>query len=712
GMAVLLALSLGPAGQAAAAVAAPAAPGRVILIGTGGFTWSDVSPDATPYLWHLLGGGSSSTNSVRSVNPNTCPVDGWLSLSAGQRAAAPTADGAATRNLKEPCPPLPAVTVTGSHATVEGWAELEKAAASLRFEADPGLLGDQLAGAGIPAVAIGPGAALGLAQSSGEVAAYRPVDWATATLDSVHAALGDAKVALIDAGAVRDPGDLAAGEASPGTSVADQVRAVDDRIATVAAGLDDQDTLIVAGLSDAGMGSRLRPVVVTGPAYGPGQLSSPSTRIPDLMQSSDLTVTLLRLAGIDTTDLGLGGALLDTEHRPNDAAAVERRHLALTDVDNASHEIHPLVPIFFYGLILTQLAIYLFTWRVWRREGATLAQRTRAIRLVHIVGVLAASVPAATFLANLLPWWRVSHPLPAIVGAVALFVALIAGLAFLPPWGRHLMGPVAVVGGITMAVLAIDVMTGSRLQQSSLMGLQPVVGGRFYGMGNVTFSIFATASLMLAIAAAHQALRRWGRWAAAAVVAAIGLLTVVIDGNPAWGADGGGPPAYLPGLAYFLLALLGVGMTWRRGAIIALVTAGLFLLVGFLDSLRPAESQSHLGRFFDKLGTGGALDIVIRKAEQNWGILISSPLTVLVPFGLVFVIYVLLRPTSWGSRSLAGAFERVPTLRAGLVAWLIVMMIGFFINDSGVAIPAVGATVAIPLVVAIASRTLLEEADA
>ena len=101
-----------------------------------------------------------------------------------------------------------------------------------------------------------------------------------------------------------------------------------------------------------------------------------------------------------------------------------------------------------------------------------------------------------------------------------------------------------------------------------------------------------------------------------------------------------------------------------------------------------------------------------RKAEQNWGILISSPLTVLVPFGLVFVIYVLLRPTSWGSRSLAGAFERVPTLRAGLIAWLIVMTIGFFINDSGVAIPAVGATVAIPLVVVIASRTLLEEADA
>ena len=82
-----------------------------------------------------------------------------------------------------------------------------------------------------------------------------------------------------------------------------------------------------------------------------------------------------------------------------------------------------------------------------------------------------------------------------------------------------------------------------------------------------------------------------------------------------------------------------------------------------------------------------------------------------MPFGLFFVIYVLLRPTSWGSRALHRSFERVSPLRSGLIAWLVVMTIGFFINDSGVAIPAVGATVAIPLVVAISSRTLLEESQ-
>ena len=165
------------------------------------------------------------------------------------------------------------------------------------------------------------------------------------------------------------------------------------------------------------------------------------------------------------------------------------------------------------------------------------------------------------------------------------------------------------------------------------------------------------------------------------------------------------------GVAYFALALLGIAMTWKRAVLIGGITAGLFVLVGFLDSRRAPESQSHLGRFFDEIGSGQALNIVIRKAEQNFGILISSELSILVPFALVFVIYVLLRPTSWGSRALHRSFERVPTLRPGLIGWLIVMVIGFFINDSGVAIPAVGAAVAIPLVIAIATRTLLEEID-
>ena len=62
--------------------------GAVVLIGTGGISWSDVDEQATPNLWLLLRDGSSAALSVRSVYSNTCPIDGWLGVSAGSRAAA------------------------------------------------------------------------------------------------------------------------------------------------------------------------------------------------------------------------------------------------------------------------------------------------------------------------------------------------------------------------------------------------------------------------------------------------------------------------------------------------------------------------------------------------------------------------------------------------------------------------------------------------
>ena len=76
------------------------------------------------------------------------------------------------------------------------------------------------------------------------------------------------------------------------------------------------------------------------------------------------------------------------------------------------------------------------------------------------------------------------------------------------------------------------------------------------------------------------------------------------------------------------------------------------------------------------------------------------------------MIYVLARPTSWGSRAMQRSFDQAPTLRAGLVALLTTLGIGFLINDSGVAIPAVGATLAVPLIVSVTVAFLLDEARA
>ena len=145
--------------------------GSIVVIGTAGLSWSDVSAQATPVLWSLLRDGATATMTVHSVHPNTCPVDGWLSLSAGERAGDLNPSGAGSDPAKPACQALPSHMTSGK---VPHWDDYLAAAAATRFNASLGLLGDQIARHGGCLQAVGPGAALGAARANGIVDRYHP----------------------------------------------------------------------------------------------------------------------------------------------------------------------------------------------------------------------------------------------------------------------------------------------------------------------------------------------------------------------------------------------------------------------------------------------------------------------------------------------------------------------------------------------------------
>ena len=671
-----------------------------VLIGTGGITWTDVSKEATPNLWMLLRDGSSAAMSIRSVDTNTCPADGWLGLSAASSCRRPDA-AAPARSSSAPCDPIEEPT----GGMVPRWDEFLQAAEDRKFDSELGLLGKAAAASDVCIKPVGPGAAIAAAMPDGTVDRYSSYDEANLLVD-----MNTCPLTIVDVGSVRDPDDLAEGEQLPDSSRAAQVKAVDERIGHIITAAPGGADFIVASLSDAGMTERLRLAVARGPHYGPGELNSQSTRQPGLIQAQDLPVTLMSITGVKPPS-GLGGTTLTSDPAPdNSEKRAEDRLQNLVDYDLASHEVHSLVPPFFNTFAYGQLVIYLFVLLVWKGKIGGPDTRRRVLRIVRIIAVAAASVPASTFLANLLPWWRFSIPMLSIVAAVGLFVALIAYAALRGPWGRSALGPLAFVAAVTVAVLAGDILTGSRLQQSSLMGLQPVVAGRFYGMGNVTFALFATSSLLLATALSSYLVKHGRPRVAAGVRPGHRRGHGRHRRRSLLGRRRWRPAAYIPGVAYLILSILGLRMTWQRVALIGLGSVGLFFAVAFLDWLRAPDDRSHLGRFIQAIIDGNALDIVVRKGQQNLNILLgNAPLTLLVPAALLFVIYVLARPTSWGSRGLGKAAEKAPTLRAGLIAVVITLTIGFLINDSGTAIPAVGATVAVPLIVSVVVRNLEDD---
>ncbi|WP_432547708.1 hypothetical protein [Kineococcus sp. SYSU DK004] len=724
-----LAAAPGPDGTAAA--------GPVVLVGTGGLRWSDVSADATPVLAGLAGEGAVGTVAVRSVFTAACPGDGWLGLSAGRRAT--DFDGTSAEHVRAACAPLSdpvpdPVTADGpADATADGApapaqqpdAERYRAiAAAGTFGASPGLLGDALRGGGASTLALGPGAAIALAGRDGSVPAYagptgptadgwEPAELAERVREAVA---GGTDLLVVDAGAVRDPADLPAEEEPPAASRAEQVAAVEARVAAVrealtAAGADPAtgaSTLLVASLADAGRTAHLQYAGAVGaaPVGGDlydGLLESRSTRQTGIVQTTDLTPTLLALAlGGDHGTPGLVGAPVgSTEAGTSAAERVEK----VRDLDLAAQAVQPLVQPFYTGWVLSQVVLYAVATFALRRSWGGPRGRRRVLAWLRALAVVYGAVPASTFLANTLPWWRAegSHLL-AVTGACALHVALITALALLGPWRRSPLGPLGVVGAVTAGVLTVDVLTGSRLITSSLNGLQPVVAGRFYGLGNAQFALFATGTLLALVAVADALVRRGRRRAAVVVVAVVGAAAVWVNGVP--GADFGGPPASVPAFGLLALYVAGVRITWRRVLLLLAGTVVVITSIALVDWLRPVDDQTHLGRFVQTVLDGGAWQVVERKALQNWRILVGSWLTLVLPFAAAFTAFVLARPGAVGVSALQRAYDRHPVLKPGMVCLGVLLVIGFAVNDSGTAIPAVGLMLALPLLTAACTQVL------
>jgi hypothetical protein len=248
---------------------------------------------------------------------------------------------------------------------------------------------------------------------------------------------------------------------------------------------------------------------------------------------------------------------------------------------------------------------------------------------------------------------------------------------------------------VTMLVLIADLASGARLQLSTFFGYSPIVAGRFAGLGNIGFAVLASSSVLTGALVVH----RWaGSGAALAFAAALFVVTIVADGSPALGSDVGGVIALVPALLITWMLLAGKRPTLRVFLVAALAVCLAVAMFLALDLSRPAASQTHLARLFEDFqsrGSAALTQTIARKARASLQVFQSTVWTLFVPPALAAMAWLLLRPRGrW--QVLVNTY---PRLRAGLVGGVLVGLLGFAVNDSGIVIPAVVLSFFVPLAV-------------
>ena len=668
-LAVPLAGAFGTQAYAAQAQAQAQA-SHVVVVGISGLTWSDVTPASTPGLWRLAAAGSVGSLVDYAQQPLACPADGWLTLNSAARAQGP-----------RPCAALPAVVQDGRGAHIPALPAIIRA--NLPYHESPqwGLLGS-LAGC---ATAVGPGAALALASPTGAVASYLP-----SPADLSPPVLARCPLTVIDLG------QIAAAERG-------RVAAVDRQLAVIAAELPPGTLLLVTspgaaagqaqGATPAGS-PHLMTAVVTGPGFADGLLVSSATRRQGIVALTDLTPTVAGWLG-RPVPAGTVGARIGRADRADLAAAVT----SLRGRDTAEQ-----VWIATHGWFLIGYAAagaLAFGVIAARYPGRAPERRRRRAVCWVIAGALAASVPLGSYLANLAPWWELAHPAWWLYGMTAAWTLVVAAAMLAGPWRRGPIGPFGAVCTATLLLLAVDVMAGSRLQLDAPFGLSLLVSGRYYGIGNDALGVYCVSAL---VSAAWSAVLLRGRGRLPLLAAgAVGLLAVVASGWPGFGAKVGGTIALVPCLLLLLAWLAGVRVGSRWAVPVAVSGLVLFLVLGCVSYLLPAAGVSDMGTFAGNLLHGRAGDLLKRKVSANVGSLTLGVLGWLIPLIALVAGAALWRPASLRLRTLSDAFAVFPLLR--LLAWLawLVLVIGWFADDSGVIVPAIALPFVVPLTIAMAA---------
>jgi hypothetical protein len=518
--------------------------------------------------------------------------------------------------------------LVSSENKVEDWDEIVERAEGAPGDIVPGLLGSTLEDAGIP--------------TSADPLLITP-----------------ALIAVDEQGNIERTKEFACIEARcPGLSVVPVVR---DDLPAMVERLRGDDMLIAMERPPPPTRDTLA-MGIAGRGFD-GNLTSDTTRTPGFVLATDLAPTILERFGVGVPS-EMSGRPIRSEGDV-DVEALQDRGKRMTVVSGRRG------PVIVRNLM------------IWFAVAALVALLSRGRLSAPAFGVLGLSfvyLPVMLLVGAAVQPVREVEQLIVGLGAPALAALTLFALR---DWTA-----LAVACGVSVAAYSLDVITGSTLTAQSLLGPNPGLGVRFFGIGNELESILAVTIPVGVGAALMSARQRFGleissRTAAIAFLGA-GALFAAIFAAGRFGADVGAAIVFPAGAAMAALALPGA-LRRRKLAIgvIAAPVAGLMLLA-VIDLV--AGGDAHLSRsVFEAGGTEELGDVAERRLRLS-----ASSFGRAVGQNLFWFSLIMIAVGVWQRRRLARWLEDAPLARAGMTGAFGAVVLGVVANDSGATFLIIG----------------------
>ena len=422
----------------------------------------------------------------------------------------------------------------------------------------------------------------------------------------------------------------------------------------VARNLGEED-LLVAFEAPPPTDDRALAIAVAG--LGPGTLNSESTRLDGYVLATDIAPTILEKVGIEVPDQMAGRALSTSPEL--EVAAIESLSERLAQVSPRRGEAIGWTLVIW--ALLAALAGAIGREHALRRALVLLAL---SVFLLPSALLLTAALEPSEWVERLIAW--LGPP------AVAALLTRLAG-----PWRA-----LALTCGLTVGAHAVDVIAGSPLTSRSLLGPNPALGVRFYGIGNELEAVL----VVLVVIGAGAALAGWRPDAPAgfrawafALWAAIGVIAFA-PGR--FGADVGAAIAIPAAAAVAIAVVLGA----RRWWLLAILASPAIALAALAALDLVLGGDAHLSRSVLEAGgldeVGEVAERRVRLGAGSFERYADSP--VLWATAAIIVAAVARR------RDVLAWFEGRADMRAAFLGAVAGTVLGTLANDSGALLLMVG----------------------
>ncbi|QUH26684.1 hypothetical protein [Serpentinicella alkaliphila] len=408
------------------------------------------------------------------------------------------------------------------------------------------------------------------------------------------------------------------------------------------------------------LGDRLTPVIYYGANIDPGVLYSSTTRRNGIVGNVDIGPTILNSFNVEPSRM-VGN--------PIDTVSLKNNYNYLIDLNSKllSTSIHRYRVLYTYAVLQMLISVITVVAILLKNKF-----KLNSINKWLAYALLCALVfPFTLLILSLFGPMGIVSLYTVIIFLTILIVLICCALAKCEP-----LKYVIYITGTVMTALVIDLVLGQPLIKGSIFGYDPIIGARYYGLGNEYMGILIGATLIFTASLLDYYRFNYK------YITPIFIIVLLAIGFPIWGANVGGT---ITASAVFIFAVMRfskkkIGVKKVLFILFSVVT---ILSIIALFDIFVSQNKSHLAKALGQIADNGPIvifQIIKRKITMNLRIMSVTVWSRVLLIAMVILAVIFYHPI--------GIFKKLaneyPNITIGLGSIVLGSKVAFLVNDSGI----------------------------